>query len=131
MNSEGAQAGEGERFRFPRVARITGSEEIRALFRRGKRRKTRHLDVFLASSPVAYSRLGLVVPKHKQSAVLRNRLKRRLREIGRTVILPGLNGHGVYLDVMVRARPEAYGAPFEALLEELAQVMEELCSSVG
>ena len=131
MSVEGAQAGAGGRFRFPRAARITGSEEIRALFRRGKRRKTRHLDVFLASSPVARSRLGLVVPKHKRNAVQRNQLKRRLREIGRTVVLPRLDGAGLRLDVMVRTRPEAYGASWEALREELTRVVEELCSSEG
>ena len=118
-------------FGFPRAVRITGSEEIRALFRRGKRRKTRHLDVFLASSPVAHSRLGLVVPKHKHNSVQRNRVKRRLREIGRTVILPRLAERDLAMDVMVRARPEAYEASWEALLEELTRITEELCSSAG
>ena len=98
------------------------------MFRRGKRRKTRHLDVFLASSPFAHSRLGLVVPKHKRNSVLRNRLKRRLREIGRTVILPRLNECGPPLDLMIRTRPEAYEATFAALLEELTGLTEELCS---
>jgi ribonuclease P protein component len=111
------------------VARISASEEIRALFRRGKRRKTRHLDVFVSTSPVAHSRLGLVVPRHRRRVVRRNRLKRRLREIGRIEVLPRLAGAGVRLDVMVRARPEAYDAPFVALREELIRLTEELCSS--
>lgn len=116
---------------FPRAVRITGSEEIRALFRRGKRRKTRHLDVFLHSSPVGHSRLGLVVPKHKRNSVQRNLLKRRLREIGRTAVLPRLAERGLRVDLMVRARPEAYGAPYATLLEELTGVTEELCSAAG
>ena len=41
--------------------------------------------MFVSTSPVAYSRLGLVVPKHRQTAVLRNRLKRRLREAGAVI----------------------------------------------
>ncbi len=118
-----------ERARLPRTSRITASEEIRALFRRGKRKRTRHLDVFVASSPVAHPRIGLVVPRHRQKVVQRNLLKRRLREIARLLILPALNRGGVPVDVMVRARPEAYGARFEELREELAQVTEELCSS--
>jgi ribonuclease P protein component len=119
----------GERARLPRTARITASEEIRALFRRGKRKRTRHLDVFIASSPVAYPRIGLVVPRHRQKVVKRNLLKRRLREIARTGVLPALNQAGCALDVMVRARPEAYRAGFAELREELRQVTEELCSS--
>lgn len=121
---------DGERHTLPRNARITGSDDIRTLFRRGKRRKTRHLDVFLGSSPVARSRLGLVVPKHRRNAVQRNRLKRRLREIGRTAILPVLDRSGLSLDIMIRARPEAYAASFAELREELERIVEGLCSSV-
>lgn len=126
---EGARPGGPRRFGLPRTARITASGEIRELFRRGKRKRTRHLDVFVSSSPVAYSRLGLVVPKHKRTAVLRNRLKRRLREAGRRELLPRLGEAAIAVDVMVRARPEAYEASFEALRQELAHVAEELCSS--
>ena len=124
---EGARPGGPRRFGLPRTARITASGEIRALFRRGKRKRTRHLDVFVSTSPVGYSRLGLVVPRHKQTAVRRNLLKRRLREAGRRELLPRLGEHGVMLDVMVRARPEAYGASFEQLREEIDSIAEELC----
>lgn len=87
--------------------------------------------MFVASSPVAYPRLGLVVPRHRQKVVRRNVVKRRLREIGRTEILPRLQAAGRPLDVMVRARPEAYGASFAELREELLRLTEELCSSDG
>jgi ribonuclease P protein component len=129
LSAERARAGDGGRHTLPRTARITASDEIRALFRRGKRRKTRHLDVFLASSPAARSRLGVVVPKHRRTAVERNRLKRRLREIGRTLVLPVLDEAGLPLDVMVRARPEAYRAKFAELSGELEHIVEGVCSS--
>ena len=83
--------------------------------------------MFVSTSPVGYSRLGLVVPRHKQTAVRRNLLKRRLREAGRRELLARLGEHGVMLDVMVRARPEAYGASFEQLREEIDSIAEELC----
>jgi ribonuclease P protein component len=85
--------------------------------------------VFVSSSPVAYSRLGLVVPKHRHTAVLRNQLKRRLREAGRRELLPRLQGTAGAYDVMIRARPEAYTASYEVLRLELARVAEELCCS--
>jgi ribonuclease P protein component len=131
VDAGGAEAGDGGRQRLPRPARITASDEIRALFRRGKRKRTRHLDVFVSASPVSHSRLGVVVPKHKHEIVLRNRLKRRLREIGRTELLPRLAAGGRALDVMLRARPEAYDASFAALKQELSRVVEELCSSAS
>ena len=128
MSDEGAEGGEGGRYRLPRTARITASEEIRALFRRGKRKRTRHLDVFVAASPVSRSRWGVVVPKHRHKIVERNRVKRRLREIGRTEVLPRPEEGAQRLDLLVRARPEAYDAPFAALRDELVQLTEELCS---
>lgn len=115
-------------FALPRAARITHSAEIRTLFRRGKRSKTRHLDAFVSPSPAAFARWGVVVPKHKHEIVERNRVKRRLRELGRTVVLPGLRNSGLALDVLVRARPEAYAAGFDDLRRELAELTEALCS---
>jgi ribonuclease P protein component len=117
-----------EGFGLPRRARITSSDEIRTLFRRGKRSKTRHLDAFVSPSPAPFARLGVVVPKHKRSIVQRNRLKRRLREIGRTVLLPALGNRGAAFDVLLRVRPEAYTASFADLQGELAALTEELCS---
>lgn len=69
------------------------------------------------------------MPKHKQKIVRRNLVKRRLREIGRREVLPRLERAGRGLDLLVRARPEAYAASFEELRDELAAVAEELCSS--
>ena len=113
---------------LPRRARITASDEIRSLFRRGKRSKTRHLDAFVSPSPAPFARLGVVVPKHKRTIVQRNLVKRRLRELGRTVLLPGLGNNGAALDVLLRARPEAYTASFADLRDEVAALTEELCS---
>jgi ribonuclease P protein component len=126
VETAGDRAREG--FGLPRRARITASEEIRTLFRRGKRSKTRHLDAFVSPSPAPFARLGIVVPKHKRGIVERNLVKRRLRELGRTVLLPGLGNQGAALDVLLRARPEAYTASFAELRDELAALTEELCS---
>ncbi|WP_420127175.1 ribonuclease P protein component [Longimicrobium sp.] len=115
-------------FGLPRQVRITASDEIRSLFRRGKRSKTRHLDAFVSPSPAGVARLGVVVPKHKRTIVQRNLLKRRLRELGRTLLLPALGNCGAPFDVLFRARPEAYTAPFAALRDEVAALTKELCS---
>jgi ribonuclease P protein component len=66
--------------------------------------------------------VGVVVPRFKHTAVDRNRLKRRLRELARTRLLPGLPP----LDVVIRPRPEAYGAAFAALERQVERVGREL-----
>jgi ribonuclease P protein component len=53
--------------------------------------------------------------------VARNRVKRRLREVLRREVLPRLEAAGLFLDVLVRARREAYGASFAELRQELEQ----------
>jgi ribonuclease P protein component len=70
----------------------------------------------------------MVVPKHGHTIVGRNRLRRRLRHIGRTRVLPRFWETGLGLDVLVRARREAYEAPYETLESELVGLTEELCS---
>jgi len=99
------------------------------LLERGKRRRTRHLDVFLAASPVSHSRFGLIVPKHGRRIVERNLLKRRLREIGRRAVLPALRDGSVEpLDLLVRTKPSAYGLDYAMLERELLTVVEKACS---
>jgi ribonuclease P protein component len=115
--------------RLPGASRVRRSPDIRELLRRGKRERTTHLDVFFAASPVARPRLGVLVPKHRHEIVERNCLKRRLRELGRTRVLPALRSAGRNMDVMVRARAKAYDASFAELREELDLMTEELCSA--
>ena len=82
------------------------------------------MDVFDSASPVAYPRVGVVVPKHRHNAVDRNRLKRRLREVLRLEVLPRLADQDAMMDVLVRARREAYNATFEQLHDELTEFVE-------
>jgi len=114
--------------RLPRTSRIQRSSEIRWLLRKGKRKRTANLDVFFTASSFSRSRLGLIVPKHRRRVVDRNLLKRRLREIGRTDVLPALREAERNLDVLVRARREAYGVDYGALRAEVRGVAEVLCS---
>lgn len=111
---------------FPPVRRIRRSGEIRGLLRRGKRRRTSELDVFVAASPASRARFGAIVPKHGHTIVDRNRLRRRLREIGRLEVLPRLDTHPRDLDFLVRAGPEAYHVSFQQLRNQLVKLTEEL-----
>ncbi len=114
--------------RLPRSTRIGRSTEIRALLERGKRKRTANVEVFFAPSPASRSRLGLIVPKHGREIVERNRLKRRLREIGRREVLPALDARGPAGDVLIRARRRAYEADFGQLRSDVHEAVEALCS---
>lgn len=60
-------------------------------------------------------RMGLIVPKFQSSAVARNRLRRRLREIWRREI----QQRQPAWDLVIRARREAYSATFDTLRAQL------------
>ena len=64
------------------------------------------------------------MPKHGRSAVDRNRLKRRLRELCRTVMLPTAPP----LDVVIHARPSAYRVTFDELETIIARLTAQLPS---
>jgi ribonuclease P protein component len=66
-----------------------------------------------------------VVPKHRRSSVERNLLKRRLRELLRLEVLPRLVDLQVSVDVLIRARREAYAATYEQLHDELTDFVEK------
>jgi ribonuclease P protein component len=75
-------------------------------------------------------RIGLIVPRFKHSAVARNRLKRRLRELSRLRLLPA----ALPTDIVLRIRPEAYDATFEALALDVTRALEQLmrwCTTQG
>jgi ribonuclease P protein component len=100
---------------LPQSSRIGRGSDLSALLTQGKRRRTDHLDLFLRPSPVGCSRLAVIVPRLRHTAVERNRLRRRLREIGRRQVLPVL---AEPTDVAVRSRLGAYAATFETLRRE-------------
>lgn len=85
------------------------------------------LEVRAVASPLAHStirqtRIGLIVPRHHQTAVARNRIKRRLRELSRTRLLP----LDLEADVVFRIRPEAYRASFPDLASDFDRAVVQL-----
>jgi ribonuclease P protein component len=63
------------------------------------------------------------VPRYKHSAVDRNRLKRRLRELVRRRLLAAL-AELPAVDLVIRASPTAYQTPFGALAAEIEAIRD-------
>lgn len=89
-----------------------------------------YLDVRIMPSPLAHLRIGIIVPKHQHSAVERNRVKRRLRDLARTELVPGLRGQVAH-DVAIRARAEAYRATFDALRDDMHSLFGRLSTELS
>jgi ribonuclease P protein component len=69
--------------RFPREARLVRRGEFDAVYRGGKRRSSSHFTVFVRANQKPLSRFGFSIKKALGGAVVRNRIRRRLREIVR------------------------------------------------
>jgi ribonuclease P protein component len=102
--------------------RITRGSELTSCWDAGRRRRTQHLDLVWRHNAAGHARLGLIVPRHQSSAVARNRLRRRLREILRRDVLRTLPA----IDLVIRAKRSAYTASFADLRAELTGVVGTL-----
>lgn len=91
------------RFTFPRDARLTSKREYDAVFAEGRKWVGRSFVCYVARREGQGGRLGIAVSRQVGGAVVRNRVKRYLREYYRTHRLELL----IPADVVIVARPEA------------------------
>ena len=89
--------------------------EFRRILEGGRRKRLGHLEVHWLDNSTGHPRLGLMVPRFQSTAVARNRLRRRLKEIWRREIRPEAGS----FDLVIRTRKSAYGAGFSELRQEL------------
>ncbi|MFZ4682558.1 MAG: ribonuclease P protein component [Terrimicrobiaceae bacterium] len=110
-----------ERLGFPRAARVRLSREFVFVRRKGRSVHGRLLRV-TAARVDGETRFGLVTSRRVGGAVVRNRVRRRLREIcrlHRPQVLPG------WL-VVVSAKSSAAAAAYEELREEWLLLIRQL-----
>ena len=81
---------------------------------------TAHFEVRASESLFSQGRIGVIVPKFGHTIVDRNKLRRQVREIARTTLLPALGPR----DILIKALSSAYGTEFQQLRDELAAVAD-------
>src|SRR5512137_1765398 len=69
-----------KRLSFPKKRRLANNRQFKAVLDHGRRVGDRLLTLYLAPNDCGYPRLGISVGKSSGQAVVRNRLKRLLRE---------------------------------------------------
>jgi ribonuclease P protein component len=72
-----------KRFSFPKTKRLVSNRQFKAVLARDLRAGNELLTLFVAENNCGYPRLGVSVGKSSGKAVVRNRLKRLLREVFR------------------------------------------------
>ena len=69
-----------KRFSFPKKKRLISNSQFKAVLTNGRRRSNGILTLYMAQNGCEYSRLGVSIGKSRGNAVIRNRLKRLIRE---------------------------------------------------
>jgi ribonuclease P protein component len=100
--------------------------DFRAAYELGMRRASRHFTAFGRRRGAAGGvRFGITVSRKLGPAVVRNRIRRRTRELLRR--LPELTGDW---DVVINPRPAVATAAVLPLGRELGELMQRLCEAL-
>jgi ribonuclease P protein component len=107
---------------FPREARLVRRGEFDAVYRAGKRRSSSHFTVFFRANQMPVSRFGFSIKEALGGAVVRNRIRRRIREIVRC--------HRVEIpagwDIVIHPKSSVGRAEFVGLTADLLRLMKSV-----
>lgn len=103
---------------FPKRFRILRRMEFRRVYEEGQRRSASLCTIFYRPNGLPETRLGITVPSRVGGAVLRNRIKRRVREVFRRnrLALPG------GWDIVINPRTQAAEIAYPVLQKELLRL---------
>ncbi len=94
-------------------------------YRTGRRRLGALVMLYFAPSPLGHPRIGITTTRKVGNAVVRHRLKRRIKEIWRRwPERQRLNG----IDLVAHLKPEAGKAGFDQLARDLLGLLDGLAS---
>lgn len=111
---------------FGRDRRVLRRSDYLETYSRGRRHVGRWLVVFVRPGDGPAARLGVTITKKTGSAVVRNRLRRRLKELFRRS-----GAFGAPLDVVVNVRPGAEKAAFAELAGDFARLAKRSSAELG
>ena len=92
------------------------------MYRAGKRRSSSHFTVFFRANELPQSRFGFSIKKALGAAVVRNRIRRRLREMVRCHRLEIPAGW----DIVIHPKSSVARAEFAALTVDLLRLLKNV-----
>lgn len=114
-----SRASDAPGFGFPRACRLVRRADFDAVYRDGRKRASREFTVFLRANGLPVSRFGWSIKRTLGTAVRRNRIRRRLREIVRLHRREIATGW----DVVIHPRDLVADADFAALTNGLLKLL--------
>jgi len=100
--------------------RLVRKADFDAVYRHGKRRSNSHFTVFLKANDRPQSRFGFSIKRALGGAVVRNRIRRRIRE----VIRFHRQEISVGWDIVIHPKANVATVSFSALTAELLKLLK-------
>ena len=105
---------------FPREVRLVQKAQFDAVYRAGKRRSSSHFTAFAKVNNLPQSRFGFSIKKALGGAVVRNRIRRRLREVVRLHREEIPSGW----DIVIHPKSSMAKAPLDALTADFLRLLK-------
>lgn len=127
-SAKSAEEGWGTRFTFPRGARLLRHADFERVYKQGRRHFSASMTVFyLARKDAAGPRVGFTVGRALGGAVVRNRMKRRLREAVRLT----REAVTASADVVINPKKSLLDVEFAAVVNEVRRAFVVIEGKVG
>jgi ribonuclease P protein component len=125
IGSHRSSGGPAAGLTFPREARLVRRGDFDTVYRAGKRFSSSHFTVFVRRNELALNRFGFSIKKALGGAVVRNRIRRRVREIVRCHRQEIPTGW----DIVIHPKNSVAKAEFAVLTEELVRLLNKVASA--
>lgn len=106
--------------------KLRNSGEFRVVYEKGQRYHSPYFSVFILPRPEGGARIGITVTRKVGNAVIRNRCKRRLREVARNYFRHAQpqNNLPAGFDLVINAKSDMRQADFQQLEEAFARCLK-------
>ncbi len=104
-----------------KIYRIKRNEDFQSILGNKKFRGSKSFVVYTKDKQEAHARIGIAVPKKTGNAVVRNKVKRQIREIIRPLELKNKNK-----DLIIMAKRTYLNASFEENRKDLENLLKQV-----
>ena len=124
-----AKAGASLPLGFPRSGRLLRHPDFDRVYKQGRRQFSSHMTVFYLRQSEGGARIGFTVGKVLGGAVVRNRIKRRLREAvrQRRSVLAEIGA----VDVVINPKKSVLTLEFSLVLDEVGRALGAVAKKLG